>query len=262
MSDNKEKTVTYQREGRIAYITLNRPERRNAVTLEMQKDMADAFAEYDHDEEAWVAILSGNGRDFCLGIDVAERFAGNERADRDRLLSAGPPTDGHLGRTANWKPVIGATHGLAVGLGFNLILETDLVVATTDAEFMIAESKRGIAAGQLWAKMQTFMPSKLMTELLIFGDRFPASKLEPLGFINRLVEPGTHIAAAEELAHRILQLPPLAVRAHVRISRWPWGQLSDEAALYIQPLKLHLTEDFDEASAAFVEKRQPVFKAR
>lgn len=257
-----EKTVTYERDGRIAYITLNRPERRNAVTLQMQTDMADAFRQFDFDDEAWVAVLSGNGTDFCLGIDVRERFAGHGREERDQRLSPGPPTDGHLGKTANWKPVISAVHGLAVGLGFNLVLETDLVVATTDAEFMIAESKRGIAAGQLWAKMQTFMPSKLMTELLLFGDRIPATRLEPLGFINRLVEPGKHVAAAEELAHKLLRNPPLAVRAHVRITRWQWNRYSDEAALYIQPLKLHLTEDFDEASAAFVEKRQPNFVGR
>lgn len=254
-----EKTVTYQRDGKIAYITLNRPERRNAVTLQMQADLADAFRTFDYDDDAWVAVLSGNGTDFCLGIDVRERFHGHDRAERDANLSAGPPTDGHLGRTANWKPVISAVHGLAVGLGFNLVLETDLVVAATDAEFMIAESQRGIAAGQLWAKMQTFMPSKLMTELLLFGDRIPASKLEPLGFINRLTEPGEHVAVAEQLAHRLLKNPPLAVRAHVRITRWQWNRYSDEAALYIQPLKLHLTKDFEEASAAFVAKRAPEF---
>lgn len=254
-----DKKVTYERVGKIAYITFNRPERRNAVTLEMQQQLADAFRAFDYDDDAWVAVLSGNGSDFCLGIDVRERFHETSRAERDGLLSAGPPTDGHLGRTANWKPVISAVHGLAVGLGFNLVLESDLVVAATDTEFMIAESKRGIAAGQLWAKMQTFMPSKIMTELLLFGDRVPATKLEPLGFINRLTEPGKHVAAAEELAYRLLELPPLAVRAHVRITRWQWNRYSDEAALYIQPLKLHLTKDFEEASTAFVEKRAPEF---
>src|ERR1700740_639166 len=107
-----ESTVTYQRDGKIAYITLNRPERRNAVTLQMQKDLADAFRTFDYDEDAWAAVLSGNGTDFCLGIDVRERFHGHDRAERDANLSAGPPTDGHLGRTANWKPVISAVHGL------------------------------------------------------------------------------------------------------------------------------------------------------
>jgi enoyl-CoA hydratase/carnithine racemase len=257
-----EETVTYRREGRIAYITLNRPEARNAVTVPMAAELAAVLNRFDFDDEAWVAILSGNGPHFCVGIDVKERFIQHGRAERDARMSAGPPTDGHMGKTANWKPVIGAVHGLAVGLGFNLALECDLLVAAEDARFMIAETKRGIAGGQLWAKLQTFMPSKITTELLLTGDPMPAEPLYRLGLINRLVPAGEHVAAAKQLAETVLKNPPLPVRAHVRISRLPWKQLSDDAALYIQPLRLHFTQDFDEAASAFAEKRQGVYKAR
>ena len=253
--------VTYRREGRIAYITLNRPEARNAVTVSMATELAEAFDRFDFDDDAWVAVLAGNGPHFCVGVDVKERFIQHGRAERNRRLSAGPPTDGHIGRTANWKPVIGAVHGLCVGLGFNVALECDLLVAAEDARFMIAETKRGIAGGQLWAKLQTFMPSKIATELLLTGDPMPAEPLFRLGLINRLVQSGEHVAVATELAEAILRNPPLSVRTHVRITRLPWKWLSDEAALYIQPLRLHLTKDFDEASAAFAEKRQGVYKA-
>lgn len=255
-------TVLYRREGRIAYITLNRPASHNAVSLAMADSLRESLQEFDEDAEAWLAIIAGNGPDFCVGVDVKERFAGHGRAERDQRLSAGPPTDGHLGRTANWKPVIGVIHGLCVGLGFNLALECDVLVVTTDARFMIAETKRGIAGGQLWAKLQAFMPSKITTELLLTGDIAPAELLYRHGLINRLVEPGEQMATALELAQAILVNPPLAVRAHVRISRWQWKRSSDDAALFVQPQRLHLSEDFEEASASFVERREGQYYAR
>jgi enoyl-CoA hydratase/carnithine racemase len=258
----EDELVIYRRDGRIAHIIFNRPEQRNAVSIEMAAQLAKALERFDFDDEAWIAIISGNGPHFCVGVDVKQRFAGHGRAERDARLSAGPPTDGHLGRTANWKPVIGAVHGLAVGLGFNLALECDLLVSTTDARYMIAETKRGIAGGQLWAKLQAFMPSKITTELLLTGDPISAEPLYRLGLINRLVEPGTHVEAAVELAQSVLVNPPLPIRAHVRLTRWQWKRMCDEAALMIQPMKLHLTADFDEASAAFVEKRPGVFEGR
>jgi enoyl-CoA hydratase/carnithine racemase len=254
--------VTYRTAERIAYITLNRPERHNAATLQLQAELVESFRRFDHDDDAWVAILSGNGPDFCVGIDVKERFHGHDRAERATNMSVGPPTDGHLGHTANWKPVIGAIHGLCVGLGFNLALECDLLVSTDDARYMVAETKRGIAGGQLWAKMQCFMPSKLTTELMLLGEPVSATVLDKLGLFNRVVPPGEHVQTAEDLARRILVNPPLAVRTHVRISRWQWKDLSDDAALFIQPQKLHLTHDFEEASSAFVEKRPGLYEGR
>lgn len=255
-------TVLYSRDGPVASITLNRPAQHNAVDLKMAEELGQALERFDFDEKAQVAILSGNGPDFCVGIDVKQRFAGHDREERDRRLSVGPLTDGHLGRTANWKPVIGAVHGLSVGMGFNLALECDLLVAAEDSRFMIAETKRGIAAGQLWAKMQCFMPSKVTTELLLTGNPVGPEDLFRLGLINRLTKPGDHLTVARELADLVLANPPLAVRAHVRMTRWQWKRMCDEAALHIQPQRLHLTQDFEESASAFVEKRRPVFTAQ
>ena len=252
-------TVVYRREGKSAYITLNRPQVLNAVNDQLHEELTAAFREYDLDEEAWVAIVHGAGRCFCAGADVKERFANMPTHERDRW-STGFGPEGYLDRCINWKPVIAAVHGHALGTGISLAMECDLIVASEDAQFGITETKRGLPAGPVWAKAQTFMPSKITTELLLTGEPMPASELFRLGLINRLAPPGQHLQAAEELAQNILKAPPLAVRAGVRISRWTWVRMAAETELYLQPSQLHLTEDFEESSRSFVEKRPPVYK--
>jgi enoyl-CoA hydratase/carnithine racemase len=254
-------TMVYERQGRIGYIKLNRPQALNAVNNQFEHDLHDALLEFDIDEEAWVAILHGAGRSFCAGADVKQRFANmtpQERAHRDR----GSNPESYLGRAINWKPVIAAVHGYALGAGMAIAAECDLVVASEDAQFGITETKRGLAGGRVWAKLNAYMPSKIATEMLITGEPMPASELYRLGFINRLAPPGQHLQAAEELAQKVLKAPPLSVRAGVRLSRKLWVQPSAEADAYLQTLHLHHSEDFKEASQSFVEKRPPVYRAR
>ncbi len=253
-------TITYERKGKVGYITLNRPDSLNAVNDQLEEDLVAAYQEFDLDEEAWVAILHGAGRCFCAGADVKQRFHGSTREERQRRMTLGRSAEGYLGRTVNWKPVIAAVHSHCLGAGFSIALECDLIVASDDARFGITETKRGLPGGRVWAKLQTFMASKVATELLLVGDPIPAAELHRLGLINRLVPPGQHLGAAEELAEKLLEAPPLAVRSGVRVSRWPWVRMVAEADYYLQPLRLHLSEDFEESSRAFVEKRKPVYR--
>ena len=255
--------VDYRREGRIAYITLNRPQVLNAVNDQLDEDLQAAYREYDLDEEAWVAILHGAGRCFCAGADVKQQFANMTPEYRDKWSrSLGGSPEGYLGRCINWKPVIAAVHSYALGAGISIALECDLIVASEDAQFGVTETKRGLPAGRVWAKAQAFMPSKITTELLLTGEPMAASELYRLGLVNRLVPAGEHLQAAEELAQSILKAPPLAVRAGVRISRWNWVRMAAETDLYLQPLGLHLTDDFKESSRSFAEKREPVYRGR
>ncbi|MSQ05787.1 MAG: enoyl-CoA hydratase/isomerase family protein [Dehalococcoidia bacterium] len=254
-------TMIYQREGRIGYIKLNRPQALNAVNNQFEDDLHNALLEFDIDEEAWVAILHGAGRSFCAGADVKARFVNmtpQESARRDR----GNNPESYLGRSINWKPVIAAVHGYALGAGMAIAAECDLVVASEDAQFGITETKRGVGGGRVWAKVNAYMPSKIATEMLITGEPMPAAELYRLGFINRLAPPGQHLQAAQELAQKVLKAPPLSVRAGVRLSRKLWVQPSADADAYLLTLKLHHTEDFKEASRSFVEKRPPVYQAR
>ncbi len=256
-------TLDYRVEGRLAYITLNRPESLNAMNERMEMELKAALDQFDLEEEAWVAILHGAGRAFCAGADVKQRFASMSTRERElwsRSLGGSP--EGFLGRTINWKPVIAAVHGYALGAGISLAMECDLIVASEDAQFGMTETSRGLPAGLVWARASAFMPSKVTTELLLTGEPMPAPELYRMGLINRLAPAGGHLEAAKELAERVLKAPPLAVRAGVRISRWTWVRAAAETDLYLQPLRLHLTDDFAESSRSFVEKRQPVYRGK
>ena len=111
------KTVTYRREGRIAYVTLNRSRVLNAVNKALEQDLAECLHTFDLDDEAWVAVLHGAGRAFCSGADVKERFHAPDSRQRDADWGMGMNPEGFLGRCINWKPVIAAVHGYCLGYG-------------------------------------------------------------------------------------------------------------------------------------------------
>ncbi|QTO23330.1 enoyl-CoA hydratase/isomerase family protein [Burkholderia seminalis] len=276
---NDYKTVTYKREGRIAYLMFNRPEALNTMNDELERETRAALLEYDLDDEAWVMILHGAGKCFCAGVDLRthgsfalgksedEREAGQREAARTRTIGAaqhllGTGGEGWMGRTINYKPVIAAVHGYALGGGAHIAAECDLIVAAEDASFAISETTRGMSGSRTWSKIRTFMPSKIANEMLMTGARIPAAELHRLGLINRVVPNGQHLAAAEELAHQILAAPPLAVRDAVRVSRRLWVQHATQLDHEMQLTRLDLTEDFKEAGQAFVQKRVPKFSAR
>ena len=254
-------TMTYERKGRIAYIMFNRPQVLNAVNRQFEDDLHEALLEFDTDDEAWVGIIHGAGRAFCAGADIKQRFVAmtpQESARRER----GPNPEGYLGRTINWKPVIAAVHGYALGAGIVIAVESDMIVASEDAKFGITETRRGLAGGRIWAKVNAFMPSKIASEMVITGEPVEAAELYRLGLINRLVPNGFHLSAAEALAEKVLKAPPLATRVGVKLTRRQWVQTGADADMQTLPLKLHMSEDFKEASQAFVEKRPPEYKAR
>ena len=251
------KAVTYRREGRIGYVTLNRPRVLNAVNKDLERDLAEALHTFDMDDEAWVAVMHGAGRAFCSGADVKERFHSPDARQRDADWGKGMNPEGFLGRCINWKPVIGAVHGYCLGYGLVIAVECDLIVAEEGAEFGLTETLRGFPGGPAWAKVQNFMPSKMTTEMLLTGQPQTSETLFRHGLINRVTPKGEHVAGALELAEQMLKAPPLAVRAGVRVTRWPWVSAAAEADYYQAALRLHNTADFEESARAFVEKRDP-----
>jgi enoyl-CoA hydratase/carnithine racemase len=272
-------TIEFTSDGRLAYLKLNRPHRLNALSDTLEAEIRTALLEFDLDDSLWVLVIHGAGTSFCAGLDVREHssfsFGSDDDTRKAKALEAvraghvggaqhlrGTGGEGWLGRTANYKPVIAAVHGYALGGGAHLAAECDLIVASEDARFAISETTAGMSGSRTWAKIKTFMPSKVASEMLITGRKMPAAELYRLGLINRLVPNGDHLKAAEELAGEVLKVPPLATRDAVRVTRKQWVALATQLDEQMQLSRLDLTEDFKEANRAFAEKRAPRFNAR
>lgn len=251
--------VRYRRDGPIAELTLNRPDKLNAFSDELVLALVDALRRFDADDEALVAILSGEGRAFSSGADVQQRQL---RAREELRRLGGPEGWGARGadvftRSVNWKPVIGAVHGYAIGMGLGVALSTDLLVVEEGTRFQVTETPRGLSpvryAGLLRARG---LPS-FAWEVSMTGRWFTAEEAYRAGVIEHLVPAGERMPRATELARTIAANPPLSVRAAVRARRAEIEESERRAAMLTDPMRLHLTDDFHESASAFAAKRAP-----
>jgi enoyl-CoA hydratase/carnithine racemase len=257
--------VEYACSNQVATLTLNRPDRLNAFSDDLVRHLADALRRFDLDPEAQVAIICGRGRAFSSGADVHQR----QLRKREEFEQHGGPqgwganSADLLTRSVNWKPVIAAPHGYAMGLALGIVLECDLIVAAAGTKFQVTETSRGLGGAKYWALLNFRGGAAFANEVALTGRFFTAEEAHAAGIINRVAPEGQHLEAAHELAAEVAKNPPLSVRATVRTRRWYMEQLEREVTMQTAPLKLYLSEDFHEAARAFAEKRQPgPFKGR
>lgn len=249
--------ITYEKVERIAYITLNRPDSLNALDSTMNEELKCALSDFDLDPDVWVAILAGNGRSFCAGAD-------------QRVMGQGSPTSSRpeyhfLSHPVNWKPVIAAVQGHCYGLGLSLAAECDIIVATEDAAFCLIETRRGMLPIEIYAHLTAWMGSKTLTEMVITADPLRANEAHRLGLVNQLVSTLDELRpAAEALARRILQNPPLPVRTAIQLSRTValQSEMYREAELLYRNTRWRDWDDYREGMAALREKRPPQFTGR
>lgn len=257
--------VTYERDGEVATITLNRPDKLNAFSDELVGALGEELHRFDMDDEAQVAILCGNGRAFSSGADVKQR----QLRSREEFLRLGGPqgrgthSSDLLTKAVNWKPVIAAPHGYVLGLSVGIVLECDLVVAEEGTRFQVTETGRGLGAGKYWALMHFRGGAAFTMEAALTGRFFTAEEAFKANLINRVAPKGKYLDVARELALEVAKNPPLSVRSTVRLRRWYMDRMSREVMHMAAPERLYLTEDFQEAARAFTEKRKPAkFKGR
>ncbi len=264
-ADQDRQYVEYDCRDRIATIAMNRPEKLNAVSDEVVRQLMAAFRRFDLDPEAHVAILCGRGRAFCSGADVHQRQL-RSREEFERL--GGPQGHGAnaadlLFQSVNFKPVIAAVHGYVLGLGLGMVLDCDLIVAEAGTRFQLTETSRGLGAAKHWAQFHFRGAGAFGDEVSLTGRYFTAEEALAANVINRVAPKHEALAVAQRLACDVAANPPLSVRATVRARRWFLDRYAKEAGFMQAPMKLYLTEDFHEAALAFKEKRAPrPFKGR
>ena len=257
MSDQAAQLVHYELDNYIATIRLNRPEKLNAFNDELVVALQGALRRFDAAQDAHIAVLTGNGRCFSSGADVQQRQL-RSREEFERLGGA-QGQDANSGdlltKSVNWKPVVAAAHGYVLGLAIGLVLQSDLIVAEEGTKFQVTEIPRGLDGAKYWGMLHFRGAAAFANEVTLTGRMFTAEEALAHGLIDRVAPKGEHVAMAQDLARQVAKNPPLSVRGAVRTRRWYMDQFVREIIMMNAPYKYHLTEDFQEAARAFVEKR-------
>ncbi len=253
-------SVDFEQRGPFAVIKINRPEARNAVNAAVATGIEEAIDRIEADDSIWVGILTGEPPVFCAGADLKEINSGNAAG----LATKKGGFAGFVQRERT-KPIIAAVDGPALAGGTEIVLASDLVVASATATFGIPEVKRSLvaAAGGLF-RLGRKIPLNVAMELTLTGDPIDAARAHHFGLVNRLVEPGQALDEAIKLAEQICANAPVAVRESRKIVLEATNAPDDVGwRMSAEGMGVAMTsEDFSEGLTAFIEKRPPVWKGR
>ena len=251
--------LLYEKQDRVVTMTINRPERMNALSVDLLRRLKESWIQFRDDDDAWVAILTGAGdRAFCSGRDLieqAEMDAAGVRFPREELSSLFCEV---------WKPTIAAINGYAIAGGWSLAQACDIRIAAEHAELGIAETRWNMPAGWV-APLTRQLQLGHALEIALWGDaRITAQRGYEIGWINRVVPKEKLLEEALSWADRMRYLAPACVRNLKQILYRGFDMTPAEGIVFADALEQNLIgmEDSIEGPKAFTEKRRPVFKNR
>jgi dehydration protein DpgD len=252
--------VRYEKRGRIAWVTIDRPGVMNALHPPANEELSRVWDDVAADADVWVAILTGAGdRAFSAGNDL--KWTAQHGVPRMPKGGFG----GLVARDDLWKPIIAAVNGVALGGGLEIALACDVIIASETARLGLPEPRVGLmaAAGGVH-RLPRHIPLKIAMGLMLTGRHLPAAEAARLGLVNEVVPPAQLLAAAERWANEICECSPLAVQASKQAALLGLGRPLVEAmsASYPAVQKLFGSEDVVEGPRAFAEKRKPIWRGR
>ena len=265
MSDYEK--IIYEKRGRIAIVTINRPERMNAIDPQTSAELHEAWCDFRDDDGLWVGVLTGAGeRAFSAGNDlVVMSQAQQGGAASTAAVYSRAPFGGITRGFETWKPMIAAINGYCLAGGLEIALSCDIRVAAEHAQFGLAEVTRGIIPGAGGTqRLPRVIPFGPALELLLTGGRFDAGWAYRYGLVNHVVPADQVMTKALEIAETICANAPVAVRL-VKEAAYRGLTMSLEEGLRLeieQSKKVLATEDAREGPLAFAQKRKPEWKGR
>ena len=252
--------ISYRKKDRIAYVTIERPDRLNALHPPANAELLDAFSDFRDDPDVWIAIITGSGdRAFSAGNDL--KFTA-EHGRRD-VAAVRPPFGGITSNFTCWKPIIAAVNGFALGGGFELALACDIIIAADHAEVGLPEPRVGLVAGAGGVhRLPRHIPLKIAMGMMLTARRIPIKEAYRLGLVNEVVPLADLMPTAERWAADILEVAPLSARASKQMatSGLDWPLEIAMSRTYTEYQAAAASEDFVEGPRAFAEKRKPNWK--
>jgi enoyl-CoA hydratase len=259
-SKDSEQPVRVAENSGILTITLNRPARRNAVNGALARQLRAALVRLDADPSLRVGIVTGEGGNFCAGLDL--KALADDPTVAEEVVVEGAGFAG-IAEAPPVKPLIAAVEGYALAGGMEIALACDLIVAADDAKFGIPEVKRGlVAGGGALLRLPRQMPVRLATELALTGEVVTADRMMRCGLINKVVPSGEALSAAVALATTITENSPLGVQSSKEILRrsleWSEAEMFARQQPFVNVVLS--SQDAREGALAFAQKRKPAWR--
>lgn len=248
---------------RVAHVTLDRPERLNAISIGLMTDLVTAFDSFNNDDDVWAVLITGTGeRAFCAGIDLKELNEGDQTLRLANMPMGGPERNLFETILECQKPVVAALNGVAAGAGCEIALACDVRLAADHVRIGLPEAKRGMGANFGSQLLPRLIPRGIAYEMLYTGEFMSVDDARKWGLINRVVPAASLAGEAKQFCANIVGNAPLTIRRYkAMIGRGAELPLASALRLHAGP-NPYTSADRAEGVAAFVEKRAPQWQAR